>query len=330
MQVAIHIDHLDARVHTEALIRTALADSAYSLLGAEVRYWAANGWRILEQGYDLPDVYVCSIEVEASSDTLISIRCPQYDLYGLYVLAGGIHITGVDQQATVLQTDAGHYRLSYLPAAVYTCHFVAGKHHLFYFVAKGSTFLREPSPELSENLAPVEALKARLRVPVASSSFSMAGDIRDALQRFLRYPGTTYLRRYLAIQVLAITLLLAACEMLRVQKVAGKVGASLAERMRIYIKEQVSGGGEVDTASVARRFAVSYVYTRVIFHKHVGQHIGQYIRGCKLAQARRMLESGESPTQAARYIGWTPAYFSRAFRAAYGYSPGRYGDATSS
>jgi len=330
MRLSLHIDRPDARVHSEAAIRAAVARSAYPLAGAEARYWAAPGWQVLEQGYDLPDVYVCSVEVEASGDTAIPIRCPLHDLYGFYMVAGGIRIGTTDARAVVLHTNAGHYRLSYLPAATYTCSFAAGIHHIFYFVAKDSVLFREPSPELADSLAPVEALRARLATPAVSANLSMAGVAGDSIQRFLRHPGSTYLRRYLAIQTLVITLLLQACEALRVQFAAGQVGAALATRMRAYIDEQVVDGQDVGVASVARRFAVSYAYAKVIFRRHVGRPIGGYIRGCKLEQARRMLEAGDSPAQVARYVCWTPAYFSRAFRAKYGHPPGQHGNFISS
>src|SRR5690606_21464920 len=170
MRLSIHIAQPDARVCSEASIRAALAGSAYPLPGAEVRYWAAAGWQVLEQGYDLPDVYVCSIEVAASGDATIPIHCPRHDLYGFYMVEGSIRITGADQKTCVLRTDAGHYRLSYLPAAAYSCHFAAGKHHIFYFVAKGSVLFREASAELEDETAPVEALRARLAVPTVSTS----------------------------------------------------------------------------------------------------------------------------------------------------------------
>jgi len=311
-------------MHDGAAVRAAVARSDYPLPGAEARYWVAPGWEVLEQGYDLPDVYVCSIEVEAASDAVIPIRCPQHDLYGFYVLAGSIRLTGADEHTAVLRTDAGHYRLSYLPAAAYRCRFTAGRHHIFYFVAKGSVLFREPSPELSEGIAPVEALKARLAAPAVSAGLAMAGTVGQSIRRFLRHPGTTYLRRYLAIQVLAMTLLLEACEALRVQDGAGKVGALLAGRMRTYIDERVTDGEVVDAASVARHFSISYAHAKVIFRTLMGQPIGGYIRTRKLEQARRMLDAGDNPAQVARYIGWTYGHFNKAFKARYGVPPSSY------
>src|SRR3546814_9476863 len=117
--------------------------------------------------------------------------------------------------------------------------------------------------------------------------------------RFLRYPGTTYLRRYISIQTLMVTLLLEACEALRVQSPTGQVGQALTQRMRHYIDEQVAEGGDVSTASVALRFAISYAYAKIVFRTHGGQAIGAYIRTCKLEVARRMLQAGEPPTQVA-------------------------------
>lgn len=324
MRLSIHIDRPDARVRSEAIISAAVARSAYPLPGAEVRYWVGQGWQVMEQGYDLPDVYVCSIEVEAMGDTVLPIRCPQHDLYGFYVVAGSVSLSGADEQTVVLRTDAGHYRLSYLPAAAYTCHFAAGTHHIFYFVAKGTTLLREPSAELSEDIAPVKALKARLTAPAVSGGLSMAGMADGAIRRFLRYPGTTYLRRYLTIQVLTMTLLLHACDALRVQRAAGTVGLLLAGRMRMYIDEHIADGEAVDAASVARHFEVSYAYAKLIFRSHMGRPIGGYIRGCKLEQARRLLEAGESPARVARYVCWTYGHLNKAFKARYGVPPSSY------
>ena len=324
MQTAIHIDRPDAHVHDEAAIHAALAGSAHPLPGAEARYWQAPGWCLLEQGYDLPDVYVCSLEVENEAPTAIPIRCPRHDLYGFYVLAGGVCITGTDQQTAMLRTGAGHYRLSYLPAAAYTCHFTAGTHHVLYFVAKDTVLFREPSYELAENIAPVEALRAKLGTPAVSASLSTAGAAADAIRRFMHHPGSSYLRRYIAIQSLVITLLLAACEEMHVQRTGGQVGEALAQRMRTHIDELVADGDSIDAAKVARRFVVSYAYAKVIFRTHVGQAIGAYIRSSKLEQARRMLEAGDSPAQVARYVCWTYGHFNKAFKARYGVSPSAY------
>lgn len=326
MQLSIHIDRPDARVYGEAAIRTALAGSAHPLPGAEVRYWVAQEWQVLEQGYDLPDVYVCSIEVETSGDADIPIRCPRHDLYGFFILRGGIRITAAGQQPDVLATEAGHYRLSYLPAAAYTCHFSTGSHHIFYFVAKAGVLFRKSSPELGYDIGPVEALRAKLGVPSVSTRLPMRGVADDAVRRFLRYPGTTYLRRYISIQTLMVTLLLEACEALHAQLPTGQVGQALAQRMRYYIDEQVADGGDVRTASVALRFAISYAYAKIVFKTHGGQAIGAYIRTRKLEVARRMLQAGEQPTQVAHYICWSYGHFSKAFKARYGVSPSSYRD----
>lgn len=266
------------------------------------------------------------MEVVARGDATLPIRCPRHDLYGFYVLAGGVCITGADRQTAVLRTGGGHYRLSYLPAAAYSCHFAAGTHHIFYLVAKDRVLFREPSPELGEGLAPVEALRARLAAPAVSERLPMAGAVADAIQRFLRHPGSTYLRRYLTIQSVVITLLLAACAALRVQRVGGQVGEALARRMRTYIDERVADGDHVDTANVARRFVVSHAYAKAIFRRYQGQAIGAYIRTSKLEQARRMLQAGEPPAQVGRYVCWTYGHFNKAFKARYGVPPSSYRD----
>lgn len=325
MLLAIQINRPDACVYNEAAIRRAVAASAHPLLGAEVRYWKAQEWNVLEQGYDLPDVYVSYLEITTTTGTAIPIRCPVHDLYGFYVLEGDVRITAANGASAVLRTEAMHYRLSYLPAAAYYCHFARGIHRIFYFVAKDSVLFREPSPELGEDIGPVEALRAKLSAPAVSAALPLAGSATDAILRFLHRPGTSYLRRYIAIHQLAITLLLDACEALRVQSsVTGQVGEAFAQRMRNYIDAQVIDGQDVSVASLARYFTVSYAYAKLIFRTYTGQPVGAYIRMRKLEQAHRMLAAGESPVQVARYICWTYGHFNKAFKARYGVSPKAY------
>lgn len=324
MQLPIHIDRPGACVHDAAAIRAALADSAFPLPGAAVRYWAASGWQVLEQGYDLPNVYVGYMEITATDGTTVPIRCPLHNLYGFYVLEGDVGIAAAHGKAMVLRTGAGHYRLSYLPAAAYHCRIARGTHRIFYFVASDAVLFREPSPELEAAIGPVDALRAKLGKPMVSARLPLAGEASHAIGRFLHRPGSTYLRRYIAIQQLAITLLLEACEALRIRSATGQVGEAFARRICTYIDEQVIEGHPVDVASVAHRFTVSYAYAKQTFRRYTGQPIGAYIRTCKLEQARRMLEAGEGPAQVACYLCWSYGHFSKAFKARYGVPPKAY------
>ena len=116
----------------------------------------------------------------------------------------------------------------------------------------------------------------------------------------LQFPDTEHSMASLfpsvSIQVLMITLLLEALEALRVQSASEQVGV-FTQRMRYHIDAAVVRGDDIGTASVARAIGLSYAYAKVIFRKHVGQPIGGYIRTCKLAPARRMLEAGDTPAQ---------------------------------
>lgn len=325
MQSAIQINDKNSRVYDSAAIARAVANCHHSLQAAEVQYWVTSLWRVLEQGYDLPDVYVSYLEITTTKGTAIPIRCPVHDLYGFYVLEGDVRITAANGASAVLRTEAGHYRLSYLPAASYTCNFTAGMHRIFYFVTKDSILFREPSPELGEDIGPVEALRAKLSAPAVSPALPSAGSATDAIQRFLHRPGTSYLRRYIAIHQLAITLLLDACEALRVQSsVTGQVGEAFAQRMRNYIDARVIDGQDIGVASLAQDFTVSYAYAKLIFRTYTGQPVGAYIRARKLEQARRMLKAGEPPTKVARYLCWSYGHFNKAFKARYGVPPRKY------
>ncbi len=323
MQLPIHIDQPYARVHDAAAIQAAIAGSAQALPGAEVRCWVGDGYTLVEQGYDTHDAYVCSLELEASDGVAIPIRCAVHDLYGFYQLEGRLAIGG-EGRAEALRLRAGQYLLSYLPPARYRCRFRQGRHRILYVVLKGRVLFREPSPELALGHAPVEALKRRLDSIAHSSALPMDGAVAAAIRHFLRSPGRTYLRRHAAIQALAMSLLFQAIDDLELCH-HGQVGArELAARMQRYIDEAVAGGGGVDTGQVAWRFKVSNSYARAIFKAHVGRGIGAYISEAKLAQAKRMLDAGDTPAQAARYVCWTYSHFSKAFKGRYGLSPREY------
>jgi len=111
---------------------------------------------------------------------------------------------------------------------------------------------------------------------------------------------------------------------LHIKSAARQVGEAFAERMRDYIDKLVVDGEDVNAASVALHFQVSYAYVKAVFKAHAGQPIGGYIRRCKLEQACLMLKAGEPPLQVARYICWSYGHFNKAFKARYGVSPREY------
>ncbi len=325
LKPAIHIDQPEARVQDGAAIQAAVARSDHPLAGCEVRYWVGAEWQVLEQAYDLPDVYVSYLEITAQGDCHIPIRCPCHDLYWLYVLAGSIGIAHIGHPRLLLVTAAGQYRLSYLPPARYVCRFAAGMHRVFYAVHKPRALFREHSRELAGGIAAVEAVKARLGHPAVSDRLPMADGSLAAISRFLRAPGGSYLRRMLAVYTLTISLIFLTRESLLRISAQKRSGAEWAERMRVYIDECVAQGEPVDTAQVAAHFRLSRSYAKSVFSTHMHVYPGAYIRACKLEQARRMIEAGDRPTQVARYIGWTYGHFSKAFKARYGVSPKNYG-----
>ena len=328
MHLPIHIDQPHARVYDDAVIQAAIAGSAHALPGAEVRYWMGDGYTLIEQSYDTRDVYLCSLEVDASLGVTIPIRCCLHDLYGFYQLEGRLAIAE-EGRVDALRIRAGQYLLSYLPPARYRCRFRQGRHRILYVVLKGKVLFREPSPELASGHTPMEALKRRLDHVAYSSALPMNGAVAATIQHFLRSPGRTYLRRYAAIQALAMSLLFQAIDDLELHH-QGQGGArELAARMRRYIDEAVAGGDSVDTEQVAWRFKVSNSYARAIFKAHVGRGIGAYISAAKLAQAKYMLDGGYTPAQAARYVCWTYSHFSKAFKGEYGMSPREYPSADS-
>src|SRR5690606_804314 len=99
MLPAVQIADESLRVPDRRDIAAAVAGCRYRLPGAETGVWKSAMWQVVEQAYDLPDVYATSIEVHTGRpDTLIPIRCPRYDLYWLYVPEGQLVIASADER----------------------------------------------------------------------------------------------------------------------------------------------------------------------------------------------------------------------------------------
>ena len=319
---AIQLTDEAARVHDVQAVADALATCQHELPGATNGVWQHTDWQVVEQAYDLPDVYVSYIEVSVyTAKTAIPIHCPRHDLYWLYVLQGRLDITARYSTKTLVSTTENYYRVAYLPKGRYGCRFRRGTHRLLYVVHKPSALFREESPEFDILANVTAAVKAQLAAHAVSAPVSMADGAAQAIQHFLHAPGRTFLRRMRAIQQLSLDLIFYAHESLVYQAGQHAISADWAVQMRDYIDECIESGEQVTMHTVAKHFRVSAGYVRLMFKNHVGEPIGSYISGQKLEIAARLLADGAAPSVAARYIGWTPAYLSRAYRAKFGHPP---------
>ncbi len=323
MVPAIRIDE-SARVIDKAIVEAALARCAYRLPGAIPAVFGRDGWLVVEQAYDLPDVYACYMEVQVDAATAsIPIRCPMNDLYWLYVLFGNIGIKRAGERKAVLRERARHYRLGYLPSGDYNALFEEGHHQLFYVVHKPSSLFREDSDEFVMETAIFNALKEQVSTPAKTDSLSMNDGSMEAISRFLVSPGKTALKRRQAIHFLAFELVFKAYAS-HCQGAGGKaVGAEWAVKMKAYIDECIETGEPVDMHTVADKFRVSVRYVRLVFEHDVKETIGSYIINRKLAYADVLMDQGYTPGQAAGYLGWSHAHFCRLYRSKHGYPPGR-------
>ncbi len=323
MLPAIQIDDETTRVTDAKVIAAALLKCRYRLPGAAAQVWRQTNWQVVEQAYDLPDVYISYIEVRAyTAHAFVRIRCPQHDLYWLYLLGGEMGITTPDGHKPLIKTIQNHYRVSYLPAGRYGCRFGEGTHRIFYVVHKATALFREDSPELGVQADVFAAVKARLATHATGEPLSMLDGSGNAIRRFLHTFNTTYLRRKQAIEHLSLELVFIAHDSMRATAGGLKTAADWAEQIKQYIDACVTSGMAVDVHSVADRFSVSAGYARKLFKAHHGEAIGGYITKRKLELAAELLREGDPPSRVARYLGWTPAYFSRAYRAKFGRPPG--------
>ena len=322
MLPAIQVADDDACIRDEATLEAIRSECRYQLPGAIPGVWKRAEWQVVEQAYDLPDVYVSYIEVQTyTASSLIPIRCPRYDLYWLYLLRGEMDIITADTRKTLVKTTENHYRVSYLPAGRYACSFGEGTHHIFYVVHKPKALFREESPELGTEATVINAVKTRLAVHVTSHALSMQDGSAASILRFLRAPGNTYLRRSQSITHLSLELVFIAHQTLLGHAGGKAIGAEWAEQLKAYISRSILEGIPVTADSVAEQFRISAVYARRLFKTHHGETIGGYITQQKLELAVQLLQEGDPPVRVARYLGWTPAYFSRAYRAKFGHPP---------
>ncbi|MEC3881608.1 helix-turn-helix transcriptional regulator [Parapedobacter sp. 10938] len=325
MVSAIQIADENVRVHDTQAVADALSACRHQLPGASTGVWRQAHWQVSEQAYDLPDVYVSYIEIGAyAAETTIPIKCPRYDLYWLYLLRGALTITTPDAKKTLVETTENQYRVSYLPAGRYACSFRKGTHRIFYVVHKPKALFREESPELLVQSDVIAALQAQLATHVTTSALSMRDGAAESIQRFLRAPGTTFLKRKQALQHLSLDLIFHAHESLGQQAGNRAAGAEWVGDMEQCIKRCIRTGKPVDADTVAKALNLSAVYARRLFKVHRGETLGTYITEQKLQLAVQLLEEGDSPAMVARYVGWTHAHFSRTYKARFGVSPSTY------
>jgi len=324
MLPAIEIVDDTARVYDPAAITGALESSRCALPGATATLWEHASWRAVEQAYDLPDVYVSYIEVRAyAAAACIPIQCPRHDLYWLYLLRGTLEIATRKARKHLVKTTENHYRVSYLPAGRYTCRFCEGTHRIFYVVHKPQALFREESPELGMEATVINAVKTRLATHATSAELSIQDGSATAILRFLRAPGATYLRRRQAIIHLSLELVFIAYQALHGHTDGKAIDSEWAEQLKATIDRCILEGKPVTVDSVAEHFRISAVYARRVFKTHHDKTIGSYITQQKLELAVQLLQEGDPPVRVARYLGWTPAHFSRAYRAKFGHPPGR-------
>jgi len=324
---AIQVTDDHARIQDVASVAAILANCRHQLSGAIPDVWKRPDWQVVEQAYDLPDVYVSYIEVQTyTASSLIPIHCPRYDLYWLYMLRGTMDITTPEARKTLVKTTENHYRVSYLPAGRYACSFSEGTHRIFYVVHKPKALFREESPELGMEATVIHAVKTRLAMHATSHALSMQDGSAASIHRFLRAPGNTYLRRRQSLMHLSLELVFIAHQTLHGHADGKAIGAEWAEQLKAYISRCILEGIPVTADSVAEQFRISAVYARRLFRTYHGETIGGYITQQKLDLAVQLLQEGDPPVRVARYLGWTPAYFSRAYKARFGVSPKKHSD----
>jgi AraC-like DNA-binding protein len=101
-------------------------------------------------------------------------------------------------------------------------------------------------------------------------------------------------------------------------------GDELAARARAWMEARVEG--RLDTGELARALGLSYENFRRIFLRYTGLSPYRYFIQLKMARAEALLEDGSLPVkEVSRRLGFeNQYYFSRAFKAHAGRSPGQW------
>lgn len=99
---------------------------------------------------------------------------------------------------------------------------------------------------------------------------------------------------------------------------------ALIQSVRDYIAEHYMK--QISIATVAESVYLTPTYLCVLFKKHTGQTLNNYITDVRMQEAKRLLHQSNIHLQDICYqVGYlSPSYFSRLFRKRFGLSPSEY------
>lgn len=84
-------------------------------------------------------------------------------------------------------------------------------------------------------------------------------------------------------------------------------------------------GNGIPIADLAERFALSPAHFRRLFKLYTGRSPTEFITGCRISKAKKLLTEGRPIKQVAAALGYDdPFYFMRVFKKATGIPPGRF------
>ena len=90
-----------------------------------------------------------------------------------------------------------------------------------------------------------------------------------------------------------------------------------------YLKECRREGTQAQVSELASRLGMSRQHFHVVFVRQVGIAPGTYIRGLQIEFARQQIRVGKPIAIVATELGLTLSAFQKAYKARFGYPPGR-------
>lgn len=304
-------------------IKEQLRRAIYSLPEAECALWITPDYIILEQSYDLENVFLSYVEIEVRkrSKVEVPIFCPKHDLFWMYMLQGKMKFYQVSKPTNTIKVNQKQYRVSYLPVGHYRVRLQKGKHRVFYMVHKKRSLFRSWSNELDPLIGPVSALFYKYYRIDVTDPYPIQDGSKMIIRKFLNNPGMTPIHIQSNIYKLSFDLIRASSQSAKLHQVKKRTQEEWVKTIQADVEHGIDIGADLDINIIQTQHRISNSSLNTYFKNVLGVTLGKYIQERKLEKSKNLLEQGLSVNQTATYLNWRPSYFSDLFSKRFGYSP---------
>lgn len=300
-----------------------LRRAIYSLPEAECALWITPDYIILEQSYDLENVFLSYVEIEVRkrSRVEVPIYCPKHDLFWMYMLQGKMKFYQVSKPTNTIKVNQKQYRVSYLPVGHYRVRLHKGKHRVFYMVHKKRSLFRSWSNELDALIGPVSALFYKYYRIHVTDPYSIQDGSKMIIRNFLNNPGMTPIQRQANIYQMSFDLIYTSSQSAKIHQVTKRSQEEWVKSIQADVSRCIDVGQPVDVNILHKKYRMSITTLNTLFKNVSGITLGKYIQQEKLEASIRFLDNGMSIQLTASYLNWSLSHFSKIFHKRFGYNP---------